>query len=121
MVSFGSSGVTSTPGATTLVLQPGIYLVQLSVFDVALSDVNAALASVGVLVNVVVNGNVVDTIAGHNGIFAGPPSFAHVTVNGNAFLQISAANTVVGFNATFSPASVAVLPDGCQIVFTRLQ
>jgi hypothetical protein len=118
-VTFGS-GITYAHG-TTFVLQPGTYLVQLSVPDVRLSPSNPNDTEAVVDLDVVVNNNVIYLIHGRNGIFSGPPRSAYVTVTFNAFLEISARNSVVGFFVDFSASNPQpVLADGCNIVFTRL-
>jgi hypothetical protein len=117
-VTFGSSGVTYTPPGSTFVLQPGGYQVQLIVPEV-LVTIPGAGGQASLEVNVLVNGNVVDTQGGGGQLSEGKAAF---DVIGALLLQISAPNTVVGFNVAFSPnIPQQVFLNGCRIVFTRLQ
>jgi hypothetical protein len=117
-VTFGS-GITYAPGATTFVLQPGIYLVQVTLPEVLMTIIGAGgQTSLGV--PVLVNGSLVDnSIFGAAQLSNGQAAFS---VTGNKLLQISAANTVLGFNVLFQTGlnpSVNVFT--CRINFTRLQ
>jgi hypothetical protein len=116
---FGSSGISYANG-TTFLAQPGVYLVQLSIPAVTIQPANAGATNASVNVQLEVPPLAPPPqIFGQSGIVAGT---AYVPVNGNQLLQISAANSVVDFriNAT-AFADPPVLPQGCQIVFTRLQ
>jgi hypothetical protein len=117
-VTLGSSGVTYTPPGSTFLLQPGGYQVQLIV-PVVTMDLDAG-GQISLSVNVLVNGNVVDHAFG-GGTFSNRQ--ATFDVIGDSLLQISAANTVVGFNVAFSTngGTPQVFLNGCRIVFTRLQ
>jgi hypothetical protein len=117
-VSFGS-GITYAPMATTFVLQPGIYLLQLSVF----LHINTSNGFTQFLVNVAVNAQNVNNFFGASSVVN---SSAFFPVTGDRLLQISTANTTVGFNVEFDPVQNADTfttgtPNSCQIIFTRLQ
>jgi hypothetical protein len=116
---FGS-GVGYNNG-TTFMLQPGIYLVQLSIAVVGMSLPPTASGFTTTQVSVLVNNTVFDQIFGTSEIFPNGPSenVAFPAVNGNELLQITGANTVVGFNVQAD--GTASLPFGCRIIFTRLQ
>jgi hypothetical protein len=116
---FGSSDISYANG-TTFLLQPGVYLVQVSIPAVTIRPANAGDTNASVNVQLEVPPlAIAPQIFGQSGIVAGA---AYVPVNGNQFLQISAANSVVDFriNAT-AFAAPPQLAFGCQIVFTRLQ
>jgi hypothetical protein len=116
---FGSSGISYANG-TTFLAQPGVYLVQVTIPTVTILPANAGATNASVNVQLEVPPSVLaPQIFGESGVVAGT---AYVPVNGNQILQISAANSVVDFriNATAFAGSPQ-LPQGCQIVFTRLQ
>jgi hypothetical protein len=115
-VTFGS-GITYTPMATTFVLQPGIYLLQLNAFNVSVSA--TAGTATFLRVNVQLNGS---------GIFYSffqrsqlVNGVAFFPVPGNKLLQISDANTTVGFTVVFSANNTSTFLNDCEIIFTRLQ
>jgi hypothetical protein len=119
---FGSSGISYSNG-TTFLAQPGVYLVQVTIPAVTTQPANTGATNAGVSVQLEVPPSVLlPQIFGESGVFAGPPPTAYVPVNGNQILQISAPNSVVDFLINFSaPVGSPQLPQGCQIVFTRLQ
>jgi hypothetical protein len=69
-------------------------------------------------VNVLVNGNTVDSIVGEGVVVN---STAIFSVIGNELLQISAANTVVRFNMQIEGNPPSTFVQRCRIIFTRLQ
>jgi hypothetical protein len=115
LASFGS-GITYAPMATTFVLQqPGNYLLQLSVYDVQISITGPPVAQLQV--PVLVNGNQVDLFSESSSVVNEAAIF---TMTRNKLLQISGANTTVGFNVNFNASGFAT-HGGCGIIFTRLQ
>jgi hypothetical protein len=116
--SFGS-GIGYNNG-TTFLLQPGTYLVQLSVSDVFLQyQPQPGGQTAGFVVDLTVNGGAgfLDITANINTI---PNSLsAFVAVNGNQLLKVLSANTVIGFTVSFNTDHATT--GGCQIVFTQLQ
>jgi hypothetical protein len=116
--SFGS-GIGYNNG-TTFLLQPGTYLVQLSVSDVFLQYQPQPIGQTAdLVVNLTVNGSTgfLDITGSINTI---PNSIsAFVAVNGNQLLKVLNANTVIGFNVSFNTDHA--ITGGCQIVFTQLQ
>jgi hypothetical protein len=118
--SFGS-GISYNNG-TTFLLQPGIYLLQLSVPDVFLTYPSSQGGSTAVFIlHLMVNGTdpgLLDITGSNNTIPNSTGAF--VAVNGNQLLNISGANTMIGFNVNFN-TNQAVTSGGCQIIFTRLQ
>src|SRR5208283_658746 len=109
---------TYAPPGSTFVLQPGIYQVQLILPLVGMGFNTPTGGAQTLGVNVLVNGNVVDSTFGGAQLVNNGTTFS---VIGDTLLQISAANTVVGFNVFFqsnNPPSVGLF--GCRVVFTRL-
>jgi hypothetical protein len=112
--------------AVNFVLQPGIYLAQLSI---GAADMVFAGSVLFAEFNVVVQGGIqspgfaiIPGVAPLLPVAVSPGAAfeALVPVNGNVLLQVTAPNSVVGFHANFGSDS-ARLPFGCEIVFTRLQ
>jgi len=103
---------------TTFVLQPGIYLVQLHVpfVEVIIPNPNTG-GTVGFTVPVLVNGNQISAFTGQ-GVLVN--NHAIFPVTGNKLLQITDANTVVGFNAQ-NPFNYSINALFFNIIFTRLQ
>jgi hypothetical protein len=121
-VSFGS-GITYTPMATTFVLQPGIYQLQLNVSQVAIQSPDGTGSIAFLRVPVLVNGTEVvtfeeDSLVVQDSTGSGSALFS---VTGNKLLQITAANTTVGFNNVQFPADGKAFNTSCNIIFTRLQ
>jgi hypothetical protein len=118
-VTFGSD--IKYANGTTFVLQPGIYLVQLSVPPVLMTFPPNVGGLAAIQVNVLVNANTFASVLGTAFTIPTPlNSEALVPVNDNELLPISAANTVVGFNVQFAGTTSAVL-GGCRIIFTQLK
>jgi hypothetical protein len=115
---FGSSGVTYAPGGASFLLQPGIYLLQLSVADVdiAVTGVKSAFFNVAV----VVNGGLLQVITNfqQSGLVLNGETMFSLTRN--VLFQITAANTAISFVVEFSSNSTAS-HSGCDIIFTRQQ
>jgi hypothetical protein len=89
-----------------------------------MSNVSGAGSDVSeLLVFVNVNGGVADLVSGIGvkspGINPVPTAAAAFTVIGDLLLQITAANSVVGFTAGFSEAQVSLRAS--RVIFTRLQ
>jgi hypothetical protein len=108
------------------VLQPGIYLAQLSIGAADMVFVASVLFAE---FKVIVQGGIqspgfaiIPGVAPLLPVAVSPGATfeALVPVNGNVLLQVTAANSVVEFIANFGSTS-ASLPFGCEIVFTRLQ
>jgi hypothetical protein len=121
-VSFGS-GISYANG-TTFVLQPGIYLVHLSVDNIAVVYGGPTYGFVSFGVEMNVNGNVVADFVGSASIYYTiDQSLSWAQLAGDDLLQVSTANTTVGFNVSWSPpdSTPIVLQNGCRIIFTRLQ
>jgi hypothetical protein len=116
-VTFGS-GITYTPGGTTFMLQPGIYQVQLNVPSVRMFFAPNTIGTSSFNVRVLVNANLVTTFLGEGSIANGK---ALVPVAGNELLQISAANTVVGFDVEFIQVAISSFVIACNIIFTQLK
>jgi hypothetical protein len=120
-VSFGS-GIGYANG-TTFVLQPGIYQVQLSVPVIFNNYPANVVGFAAFTVDVRVNGNLFSSITAGGPINTNPTSppstSMTVPVNINEPLQISGANTVVGFDVQFGGTSAVF--NTCRIIFTRLQ
>jgi hypothetical protein len=114
-VAFGS-GITYTANGDNFLLQPGIYLVQLNA-DIAVS-VPVNVTSFRIFTNVKVNAKTVDSFQADALTVNGAAFFP---LTGNALLQITAANTTVGFNAQIQGSATTGVVFGCRIVFTRLQ
>jgi hypothetical protein len=117
-VNFGS-GINYTNGTNTFMLQPGIYLVHLSAIAHQIFAANqSGFATMFVLVRV--NGIQADGIGGAGVLSPGSTSSAAILpVIGDVLLQISGANTIVGFEVLIGNSTS--LPVGCRIIFTRLQ
>jgi hypothetical protein len=114
-VTFGS-GITYTPMATTFVLQPGIYLLQVNAINV---NVSATGVVTYLRVHVEVDGlGFVFDFFQQSLLLNGSALFA---VTGNKLLQISAPNTTVGFPVQFPTNNTATSLTDCEIIFTRLQ
>ena len=119
-ISFGS-GISYT-GGPTFMLQPGVYLVQLSVPDVFLQFQSQPGGQTATFrVQLTVNGidSALFNIPGSINTIPNSVS-AFVAVNGNQLFNFLGANTVIGFNVIFN-TDRATTSGGCQIVFTQLQ
>jgi hypothetical protein len=104
------------------VLQPGIYSVQLSANPVDMALPNNTGGGVGLTLWILVNGNKVAAIEATGLINRnGDVSEAEFPLIVNELLQISGANSVVDFNVHSFDGDSASLPEGCRIIFTRLQ
>jgi hypothetical protein len=105
------------------VLQPGIYLAELSI---GAADMLFVAPLQFAEFNVIVRGGIQSPgfviIPGVAPFLPSQGSTfeALVPVNGSVLLQVTAANSVVEFTGNFGSTS-ASLPFGCKIVFTRLQ
>jgi hypothetical protein len=119
-ISFGS-GISYNNG-TTFLLQPGTYLVQLSVPDVFLQyQAQPGGQTATFRVRLTVNGidSALFDVPGSINTIPNSVS-AFVAVNGNQLFNFLGANTVIGFNVIFN-TDRATTSGGCQIVFTQLQ
>jgi hypothetical protein len=118
-ISFGS-GISYT-GGPTFMLQPGTYLVQLSVPDVFLQFQSQPGGQTATFrVQLTVNGidSALFNIPGSINTIPNSVS-AFVAVNGSQLFNFLGANTAIGFNVSFNTDS-ATTSGGCQIVFTQL-
>jgi hypothetical protein len=109
-------------GSTNFLLQPGIYLVQLSVNFVDMRA-DPGFVVVGQIFVNVGGGVPTQTIVGVAPAIVAGQLDAWVPVNGNLLLQVVNANSVVNFTVTFASNSLSSvsLPFGCQIIFTQLK
>jgi hypothetical protein len=114
-VTFGS-GITYAPMATNFVLQPGIYLLQLIVYEVGVIATGGDFTSFRVIESV--NGSSVAFFSTESALVNTKAKFQ---LTGIKLLQVSAANTTVGFSVVFGFNNTATSILDCGIIFTRLQ
>ena len=123
-VTFGS-GINYTPNGLTFMLQPGIYLVELSVPSVLMTFApNSGISFPSFTVTMLENNTFFDSFIGSSAVVPVTASIsqASVPVNGSVLLQITVPNTVFFFGVQFSVlATSTFLPFGCKITFTRLR
>jgi hypothetical protein len=116
--SFGSSGVSYANG-DTFVLQPGIYLLHLSVDDFQWDTFSGQSRTNPV--EIFVNANLFDSFVGSSVANTGGVGEATLQVAGDKLLRVDAPNTTVGFQAAQVLNLLGRLQNGCRIIFTRLQ